>query len=82
MCHGIGCFGIHVGQIVGNSTLCEVDELLQVSNFDLGTTVDEAFNDLDAVCNYIHRLVCMGDSWVDDILVPKLNRVCEALASC
>ena len=78
----MGCFVIHVGRIVSNSTLCEVDELLQVSNFDFGSAVGEALNGLDTVCNCIYHLVGMGDSWVGDILLLKLNCVIEALASC
>ena len=80
--HGVECFGIQVGRITSNSTLCEIDEVLQVFNFDFGTAVCEALNCLDAVCNCIHHLVGMDNSWVGDILVPKLNRVRDALVSC
>ena len=66
-----------MGRIASNITLHEVDKLLQVSNSDFGSAVGEALDSLDTVCNCIRHLVSMGD-----IVVPKLNRVREALTSC
>ena len=71
-----------VGWIASHSTLYEVDELFQVSNFDFCSTVGDALNSLDIVYNSIHHLVGMGDGRVGNILVSELNCGGQVLASC
>ena len=82
MLHVVRCLYIHVGRVASNRTLHEFAKLLQVPSFNFGVTVGEALNSLDAVCNCIHHLAGMDDSWVGDIIMSKLNRVHEALVSC